>query len=86
MPKINWLIIEGWRRAPTHLARIEQIIDVLHERLVLDLGVGEEEDGGGVGGAGLASDALEVIAPVGLRVALADFDLQHGQGAKNMTM
>ena len=54
-----------------HLARVEDVVDVLDERLVLDLRVGEQEDGRLPLLARRAQQLLEVVAPRALVVVLA---------------
>mmetsp|Transcript_5846 Transcript_5846/g.17896 ORF Transcript_5846/g.17896 Transcript_5846/m.17896 type:complete len:323 (+) Transcript_5846:1383-2351(+) len=60
-----------------HLVRVEQVGDVLHERLLLDLGVGKQEHNGLVGLAGGAQHAPQVVLPLGLAVRLGDLDLEE---------
>ena len=57
-----------------HLARIEQAVDVLEVRLLLDLGVGEQEDGRLALHARALEHLLDVLAPVDERIGLGDLD------------
>jgi hypothetical protein len=60
-----------------HLVGIEEVVDVLHERLVLDLSVGEKEDGRLVFTARLLEDPLQILLPLGLPIGLGDLDLEY---------
>ena len=64
-----------------HLARVEQVVDVLHKRLVLDGAVAKQKHERPAVDARAAQQALDVLAPLGHAVVLADLDLQQGEAA-----
>ena len=59
-----------------HLTAVEQVVDVLDVRLLLDLRVAEEEHHGFALPAGDAAKLLEVLLPLHLCVRLADGNLK----------
>ena len=59
-----------------HLARVEDVVDVLEEGLLDDLRVGEEEHELLPLVAHHQQRLLQVIAPLGLAVVLGDLDLE----------
>eukprot|EP00965_Chrysotila_dentata_P189855 6173554-Pleurochrysis_carterae.AAC.1 len=79
--RVNVVVIEE----VGHLARVEDVIEVLEEGLGHDLRVGEEEDDGLALLPRLEQHALQVVSPFNLAVALGDLDLEafevrHGGG------
>mmetsp|Transcript_13845 Transcript_13845/g.40763 ORF Transcript_13845/g.40763 Transcript_13845/m.40763 type:complete len:298 (+) Transcript_13845:1709-2602(+) len=59
-----------------HIARVEQVVHVLEERLLHDLRVAQQEDQRLALLASLEECLLEVVAPLDLAVGLRDFDLK----------
>ena len=59
-----------------NFAAVEDVVDVLHKTLVLDLRVAEEEDCGLVFSTSTPQHLSQVIAPLDLGVALADLNLR----------
>ncbi len=59
-----------------HVARVQDVVEVLEEALALDLRVAEEEDGLRVAEAGGEHDLLEVVAPLLHAVVLGELDLE----------
>lgn len=60
-----------------HFTTVEQVVDVFHKGLALDLGVTEQEDSVLGFTTGPAQDALQIVPPLYLSIALGDLHLCH---------
>ena len=60
-----------------NVARIQQHVDILQERLLLDLMVAEQEDHRHALLAGFAHHSPDVVTPVVERVVLGDLNLEE---------
>ena len=60
------------------LRGVQEVVQVLNEAFVLNLGVGEEEDSGLALAARGPQQLLDVVVPLDLAVGFGDFYLDHG--------
>ena len=58
-----------------HFATVEQVVDVLNKRLVLDLSIAEEENSVLGFSSCPAQDAFQILPPLNLAVALRNLHL-----------
>ncbi len=65
------------REQVRYIRRVQDHVDVLHERLVLNLRVTEQEHGRLALAARFHEHLLDVLAPLVLAVVLADLDLEQ---------
>ncbi len=75
-------LFPGASPAAAHLARVQQVVDVHQEGLVLDLGVAEQEHRRLAQLAGIARDRLEILAPIVVGVSLGQLQSHRVRGLR----